>query len=108
MLVTYMWLLKLYYLMLLRPLNIIVLLFTIIMTVEISYNLGLIEFSFVDIATIKTHQNICATMLTLLVLCTLPCYNAVVSVTSLIKLHLVTITSKYIQHVTIHTIEMLT
>jgi len=62
-----MWLLKLYYLMLLLPLNIIVLLFEIIMTVNISYNvgLGLIEYSFIDIASIKTHQHICASMLTL-------------------------------------------
>jgi len=38
---------KLYYLMLLLPLSIIVLLFEIIMTVEISYNVGLIEYSFI-------------------------------------------------------------
>jgi len=58
-----MWLLKLYYLILLLSLNIIVLLFEIIMKVEISYNASLIEYSFIDIALIKTHQNICASIL---------------------------------------------
>jgi len=42
--------------MLLLPLNIIVLLFEVIMTVEISYYVGLIEYSFIDIALIKMHQ----------------------------------------------------
>jgi len=55
-----MWLLKLYYLMLLLPLNIIVLKFEIIMTVKISYNVGLIEYSFIDIASRERHQHICA------------------------------------------------
>jgi len=62
-----MWLPKLYYLMLLVPLNIILHLFKIIMTVEISYNVGLIEYLFIGIAFIKTHQHICASMLTSLV-----------------------------------------
>jgi len=56
--VGYTWFLKLYYLMLLLPLNIIVLLIEIIMTVEILYNLGVIEYSFIDISSIKTHQHI--------------------------------------------------
>jgi len=53
--------------MLLLPLNITVLLFEIIITVELSYNVGLLEYLFIDIALIKTHQNIYASMLTLLV-----------------------------------------
>jgi len=53
--------------MLLLPLNIIVLLFKIIMTVKISYNVVLLETLFIDIAPIKMLQNICVSMLTLLV-----------------------------------------
>jgi len=52
--------------MLLLPLNILVLLFETITTVEILYNAGLIKYLFIDIASIKTHQHICASMLTLL------------------------------------------
>jgi len=61
-----MWL-QLYYLKLILPLNILALLLYIIMTVEISYNGGLIEYLFMDIVLIKTHQHIYASMLTLLV-----------------------------------------
>jgi len=51
--------------MFMLPLNIIVLLFEI----TLSYNVGLIEYLFIEIASIKTHQHIglCASMLTLLV-----------------------------------------
>jgi len=52
------WLLKLYYLMLLSSLNIIVLLFEINMTVEISYNVGLIEYYFIDIASKRTNTSV--------------------------------------------------
>jgi len=79
--------------MLLLPLKIIVPLFEISMTVEILYNVDQIEYSFIDIASIKMHQHICASTLTLLVLSTLPRYNSVVDVTSLIKRYLVTITT---------------
>jgi len=34
-----------------------------IMTLEISYNVGLIEYSLIDISSIKTPRHICASML---------------------------------------------
>jgi len=45
--------------MLLLPLNILLFLFKIIITVKIWYNVSLIEYSFIDIALIKMHQHIC-------------------------------------------------
>jgi len=56
------------YLMLLLQLNIIVLLFAIIMTVEIPCYVSLIEYSFIDIASINTRQHICAPNVKLLTL----------------------------------------